>query len=115
MQYIMYVFLQSFRIRTHRQRHKPEATPTGGVSAPSNTRKAMDVMHLFILCVNLLTSFVFLSILSALHETDGGIYIFNVFLYLVLSKLSSVAHRDFLLLFLIFWFSNRALSLVIFL
>lgn len=46
----------------------------------SNTRTVMDVMHLFILCVNLLTCFfVFLSVLSATHETDGGIYISRVF------------------------------------
>lgn len=74
-----------------RQHHKPGATPAAGVSVTANTREAMDVMHLFILCVNLLTRFfVFLSVLSALHETDGeggGIYLFHVFLYLVLSKL----------------------------
>lgn len=74
---------------TRRQHHKPGAAPTGGASATSNTSEVTDVSHLFILCFNLLTCFfVFLSVLSALHETDGGIYIFHVFLYLVLSKLS---------------------------
>lgn len=106
MQYIMYVFLKNFRIGPKTQ---------GGVSVTSNTIKVMDVMHLFILCVNLLTRFfVFLSVLSTLHETDGGIYIFNVFLYLVF-KAVLMAHHDFLLLFLILCFSNRALSLIIFL
>lgn len=73
-------------------------------------------MHLFILCVNLLTCFfVFLSVLSAPHETDGGIYIFHVFLYLVLWKLSSwCTIYDYLLLFLFLWFSNRALSLILY-
>lgn len=77
MQYIMYVFFQTFRIGLLETR-----TIT---YMRSNNRKVMAVMHLFILRVNLLTCFfVFMSVLSAPHETDGGIYIFHVFLYLVL-------------------------------
>lgn len=79
--------------------------------------------RLFILSVNLLTSsftcfvlfFLFWSVLSALHETDGGIYIFHViFVFRMIKSVLMVCH-DFLLLFLIFWFSNIELSLIIFL
>lgn len=81
---IYYVCIpQDFRIG-------PKTALQGGVSVTSDTIKFINVMHLSILRVNLLTRFfVFLSVLSALHESDGGIYIFRVFLYLVLSKLSS--------------------------
>lgn len=59
-------------------------------------------MHFFILCVNLLTCFfVFCSVLSALHETDGGIYIFHVFLYLVFSKLVLEVCHDSVFIFLV--------------
>lgn len=67
MQYIMYVILKNSRIGPK------AATPPAGVSVTANTSEATGVMHLFILCLNLLTRFfVFLSVLSALHETDGG-------------------------------------------
>lgn len=120
MQYIMYVFLKNFRIWTRREHHKPQATPAGGVSATSNAREVMEVMHLFILRVNLLTCFSFLfscPFLSALHEKKmEGICIFHVFFYLVFSKLCPPwVCLDFLLRFLISRFSNRALSLIIFL
>lgn len=49
------------------------------------------------------------------HDTDGEIYIFHVFLYLVLSKWSSrCIIYDYLLLFLFFWFSNGALSFILY-
>lgn len=94
MQYIMYVFFKTFRIwlldRNTNQNHYVHEFYT------SNTRKVMAVMHLFILCVNLLTCFfVFMSVLSALHETDGGIYISHVFLYLVSWKLVLKVYHNF--------------------
>lgn len=74
----MYVFFKSFRIglldrNTKQSNHIHEV-------CRFNTRKVMAVIRFFNLCVNLLTCFfVFMSVLSALHETDGGIYIFPCF------------------------------------
>lgn len=69
----------------------------------------MDVMHLFILCVNLLTRFfVFLSVLSALHETDGGDLHFPcIFVFSIIKA----AHHDFLLRFLTLWISDSHFKL----
>ena len=84
-------------------------------SATSNTGNAMDVMHLFILRVNLLTCFfVFLSV-KCMRWRD--LHFLCIFVFSIIKAVLVVYHLwlfRFCFYFIFFWFSNRVLSLILY-
>lgn len=120
MQYIMYVFLKNFRIGlldsiTSQTQHPQE------VLAIHLTleRSWLACTCLFFLCVNLLTGFfVFLSVSFFFFECTAwnrwrDLHFPCIFVFSIIKAVLLACH-DFLLLFLLLWFSNRASSLMLY-